>query len=206
MNNAAEALSDPRDLPNGRRMSAVCGIDPGISGALGLLTLGGGYKFVDARDMPTVDVGKQTRVRRVNTKAVAAILKHWSPAVVVLERAWAMPRRTVKQAVPCPTCKHVEETGGMGATSAFNYGDTYGSLRTLVEALGFELLEVEPSVWKRAAGLKGKGLTTPEVKEASRQKAIAMWPEGPFGRLKDHARAEALLIARYGLARQVRLF
>lgn len=200
--------NDPFMLDNGRRLSSIVGIDPGLSGALGQITFGGGYKFVDVRDMPVIDVGKTTSVRRVDDRKLAEILSAWKPTVVILEKAWAMPRRAQKNAVPCPTCQVVKEDGGMGAASAFNYGDSYGTVRTVVRMLPFsvELIEIEPATWKRAAGLHGRAATVAQMKERSRRRAMEMWPDAPFERVKDHARAEALLIARFGISRQVKMF
>lgn len=40
-----------------------------------------------------------------------------------------------------------------------------------------------------------------KTKGLSRTRAIQLYPRAPLGRKKDHALAEAILIARYGLER-----
>lgn len=82
----------------------------------------------------------------------------------------------------------------MGASSAFTTGKGFGALWGLAVGLGHPVHIVRPQVWKRRAGLIGM------TKEDSRQLAIKMFPEVAhrMTRKKDHGRAEAILIARYG--------
>ena len=89
-----------------------------------------------------------------------------------LEKAQAMPKQ--------------------GVSSMFNYGVGYGTIIGILTALNIPYTTVTPAVWKRALGLTGK------PKDASRALARAHYPTASLNRVKDHGRAEALLIAEYG--------
>jgi len=155
----------------------IAAIDPGITGALALLE-DGVYRAVV--DMPTMARSKTGKKQQVNAAHVATVLQGWSPDAVVIEFVQAMPR--------------VGSKAGMGAASAFNFGESAGVVRGVVATLGLEAHFVTPQSWKKRAGLVGAD------KEASRAKAQLLWPDAPLARKKDQGRAEALLIARYGVA------
>ena len=92
-------------------------------------------------------------------------------------------------------CAFVEQAQAMpkqGVSSTFKTGYGYGVIIGVLASLGIPYETVIPSVWKRAMGLQGKD------KDASRALARCYWPEAPLSRVKDHGRAEALLIAEYG--------
>jgi hypothetical protein len=57
---------------------------------------------------------------------------------------------------------------------------------------------VTPARWKQAVGVP-----TCADKEAGRQRALQLFPEQANGlaRKKDHARADAMLLAYYGMGR-----
>ena len=106
--------------------------------------------------------------------SVRRIIEKHMPHTVWFERVNAMP------------------TDGRG--SAFSFGVTTGKLLGIFEACEIRVELVTPSVWKRAMKLgKDKG--------ESRGLAGRMFPEcvEHFGRVKDHNRAEAALLALYGL-------
>lgn len=156
----------------------LLGVDPGVSGALALLEDG---RFVAAADMPTIARSKTGKKQQVNGAEVARLLREWSPDAAVVELVNAMPAKG----------------RGMGAASAFNFGESAGVIRGVLAALAIETHYVTPQVWKKLAGLSGSD------KEASRMRAVTLWPDAPLGRKKDAGRAEALLIARFasGLVR-----
>lgn len=158
-----------------RPVTRILGIDPGISGALGLL-LNGRYECVS--DMPTMQRGVTSKKQAVNASELAKLIRAFEPHVVVVELVQAMPR--------------VGSSSGMGAASAFNFGESAGVVRGVIAALGLECHYVTPQSWKKRAGLIGSD------KEASRAKAIQLWPMASLARKKDQGRAEALLIARFG--------
>ena len=99
--------------------------------------------------------------------------------------SWLTPnaRAIVEQAQAMPK---------QGVSSTFKTGYGYGVIIGVLASLGIPYETVTPSVWKRAMGLQGKD------KDASRSLARCYWPDAPLSRVKDHGRAEALLIAEYG--------
>lgn len=152
-------------------MSLIIGIDPGITGALAALDAES-LALVDVVDMPTLLEGKK---RRVNGSQLGRILRQWKSdpiQMVYLEQVHSMP--------------------GQGVASMFSMGRSFGSAETAVTLLGLPLTYVSPVKWKRRARLIGKD------KDVARTRAIELYPNAPLSRKKDHNRADAMLIARYG--------
>jgi len=110
----------------------------------------------------------------VASSDLASLLLSVGAKDAVLERAQSMPKQ--------------------GVASSFGYGVTYGQILGVLGALHISTRLVRPAQWKQRAGLIGKG------KEDSRELAIRLWPSlaDKLARKKDHGRAEALLIARFG--------
>src|SRR5262249_22607476 len=108
----------------------------------------------------------------VDVDALARLTETHAPRLAIIERANAMPRQ--------------------GASSTFKYGAAYGSLRAVCTLCRIPYHLVTPAKWKGYFRLAAD-------KEKSRALAIQFWPGcGLFERKKDHGRAEAALIARYG--------
>ena len=81
---------------------------------------------------------------------------------------------------------------GWGVSSTFKFGVSYGIIRGVVLACRVPLHFVTPGRWKKYHGLTSD-------KDESRAKALSLWPSSTdFSRKKDHGRAEAALLARYG--------
>jgi crossover junction endodeoxyribonuclease RuvC len=108
----------------------------------------------------------------VDVDTLVRQVRTFSPGLAVIERASAMPKQ--------------------GVSSTFKYGVAYGALRTVVALCDIPYRLVTPAKWKAHFNLD-------RDKERSRALAIQFWPGcGYFARKKDHGRAEAALIARYG--------
>jgi crossover junction endodeoxyribonuclease RuvC len=73
----------------------------------------------------------------------------------------------------------------------FSLGDTVGCIRGVVATKGYPLELITPQSWKKRFGLSAD-------KEQAQAKAIELYPQPPLSRVKDHGRAEAILIARHG--------
>lgn len=147
------------------------GIDPGLSGAIGVLRDG---VYVAVLDMPTVAKGSGVVKNEVDPAGLATLLRQHAPAeeavAVALERVNAMP--------------------GQGSSSIFSLGDSFGCARAVVAACRLELTYMTPVQWKKHFKLTSD-------KELGRALAVRMFPEAPLN-LKKHAdRAEALLMARW---------
>jgi len=152
----------------------VLGIDPGLSGALALVEGGPDVhpRLLAVADIPTT--GEKAK-RRVHVAGVLEFVRRFPPAHAFIERAQAMPDQ--------------------GASSGFVYGRAVGALEACVDGLMIPSTVIESTAWKKAHALIKR------EKEDSRQRAIKLFPGVPgFERMKDHNRAEAALIAWYGLA------
>jgi len=152
-------------------MRYVIGIDPGLTGALAVLDRVYDGKVVVA-DMPVMAKGIGKKMQ-CNAAELAQLPGHYRPAQVWLEQVGAMP--------------------GQGVSSMFSFGESFGVIRGVVAALGVPLELVRPAAWKRRFGLLKAD------KDVARTRAIELYPLLPLSRKKDVGRADALLIARYGL-------
>jgi crossover junction endodeoxyribonuclease RuvC len=153
----------------------ILGIDPGIYGGLAIVELDGGIAtLVDAIDIP---VHGTKAKERVDAAAICAFIIKHKPAHAYIERGQAMPKQ--------------------GASSGFKYGRAVGAIESTVLCCATPMTIVEPSVWKKAHGLRGGD------KEAGRQRALMLFPAAHalLTRKKDHGRAEAALIALAGATR-----
>lgn len=159
----------------------MLGVDPGLSGGLAVVATTPSFNrpyLIDACDVPVVGVDAK---RRVNVIGVMEWIRKHSPDACVFERAQAMPDQ--------------------GSSSGFIYGRAVGALETCVVGLLIPITFIEASAWKKAHGLaKRSKADEPKTKEDSRQRALQLFATSPWFPLKmHHNRAEASLIAHYGL-------
>ena len=154
----------------------VIGIDPGLSGAIAFLSEDFGA-WVE--DMPVIGHSKTGFVKRaVDLVALARMLEPYGmsgTASAFLERVNAYP--------------------GQGVGSMFSLGMSFWGVAGVVCALGIPLTLVEPKNWKAKYRLGSD-------KELARALASRYYPLLDLTRKKDHGRADALLIARYGKEKQ----
>lgn len=166
----------------------VIGIDPGLKGAIALVTPS--YNCI-VHDVPTVQViGAKRKMKSGERKnkvsnlmdvaEVVKLLKFWkeqyTPLIVYLENVHSMPTD--------------------GAMQAFNFGQGFGMYRGILGALEMRYELVAPQTWGKVM-LKDMG----KNEDASYLKARQLFPSavlnGPRGAKLD-GRADALLIAEYG--------
>lgn len=160
------------------RNRLVLAIDPGsVSGAYALLAynvgvpgLGPTIEVLAVDDLPVME-------KNVNGPAFARIVRDAEKYTntrfeAVTERVSAMPKQ--------------------GISSAFNFGRGLGIIEGVLSALLVPTTFVSPAKWKGAMGLNRDG-------EASRTLATRLYPEqaGALRRVKDHNRAEAILLGHY---------
>lgn len=146
------------------------GIDPGLTGAVGILQDG---HFVGVEDIPTILKGTGSVKQEVDPAGLIRLLRDRcldSDVEVALERVNAMP--------------------GQGVSSVFSLGDSFGCIRACVAAVRLPLNYVSPVTWKKHFKLTSE-------KEMSRALAIRLFPEAPINLKKHSDRAEALLMARW---------
>ncbi len=145
------------------------GIDPGLTGGIAIL---GPTPVV--HDMPTILYSKTGFVKRaVDVNGLAGILAPYAdlPCHVFLERVNAFP--------------------GQGVGSMFSLGMSYWGAAGVVAAIGLPLNLIGPADWKGHFHLNAE-------KELARGLASRLYPMLDLSKKKDHGKAEALLIARYG--------
>ena len=155
----------------------ILGIDPGLDGAIAVLTEAG--ELVAIHDMPTLLDGAKGR-RAVNPALFASIIRS------------TQARRAYCELIgPRPTD---------GTTGAFGFGRSRGIIEGVLAAGGVPLAMIAPPVWKRVSSIApGK-----ENKDSARSVAISRWPSQAalFARKCDCDRAEAALIGLAGLLRE----
>lgn len=150
----------------------VIGIDPGSStGAIAALHLG--RSADEVADLPVAGVKAKARI---DVHALADWIRSHKPGHCFIERAQAFP--------------------GQGASSGFKYGRATGAVEATVMMCGVPLTIIEVSAWKKHYRLKGGD------KESARALAIQLHPHlaSSLARKLDHGRAEAILIAHFGLS------
>lgn len=166
-------------------MNNFIGVDPGLDGAIAYLTNKGKLKVWD---MPTFEVtpgklsaktGKRGKGRReVDVNTLSDILEDLHGAAF-LEKVHSMPHQ--------------------GVASMFSFGDSYGVVRGILAAYQIPITRVPPNRWKAE-------LRCRQGKDASRLRASELMPDysSLWQRVKDDGRAEAALIAYYGMKQEGR--
>ena len=151
----------------------IIGIDPGVSGAICILTDG---KITEIYEMPTMIDGKKNK-KQVNGAEITNIINkeivNEKDINVVIEHVSAMP--------------------GQGVTSMFNFGQSFGVLKGICAALKLPVHFIRPVKWKKHFNL----INT--EKDASRTKVIEVFPyiSSKISKKKDANKADAILIARF---------
>jgi crossover junction endodeoxyribonuclease RuvC len=112
---------------------------------------------------------------RVDGTAMADLLLDIVPHDVFLENTQPMPKN--------------------GSIASYSLGLNTGIIIGVVSSLSYPLTRVRPSTWKQKMGVSRMD------KNAIRGVVRELYPSwaGWFARVKDHDRAEAVLISRYGV-------
>lgn len=152
----------------------IIGIDPGISGAIAVLEDDGTYVEVFDIASQKIKTGKRTRTV-LDEKQIIHDLRLYEDhdTQIFLERVSAMP--------------------GNGNVSMFNFGSTFGFLKGVLSSVLSAPTLVAPASWKRHHDL------IRHEKDDARLLAKEKYPLAPLERKKDCDRADALLIAEYGM-------
>ena len=152
------------------------GIDPGLSGAIAVLTEEPMQTSLQIHDMPVMTVDRNGKAKRqVSANELAELLNLYAG----------------KDCHVC--CERVSAMAGQGVTSVFSFGRSFGMIEGILAALKMPVTFVAPATWTRAIG-RSPG------KDASRARAMELFPnyEYFFKRVKDDGRADAALIAHWG--------
>ena len=149
----------------------IIGIDPGRTGGFAVLDAGG--DLLDVVDLPTW--GAET-----DPTELAALLEAVAPASELF----------VGVESPFPNNQ-------ASSVSQMRQGIGFGQILGVLGAMHIRHERLRPLDWKKTMSMPmGGGLKPAEKKEASRQRARALWPHkaSEFERVKDDGRAEAALI------------
>jgi len=151
------------------------GIDPGVTGGIALLYADSSIKKLVVLDIPTAQAGTGKTKKEIDVAGLADMLRPYAQQIKLagLERVHSMPQQS--------------------SQSGFSLGDSFGAIRGVLAALGIPVIRFEPARWKRHMKIP-----TGSDKEASRAFALSLFPANAadLKRVKDHNRAEGMLIAQ----------
>ena len=156
----------------------IIGIDPGFTGALAVLGETGATPYlITVIDMPLL--GRSVFGGNDRANIDLAKLVDWIKIHQPLTRAAYVER--------------VSASPGAGVSSMFRFGEGLGLIRGVLAALGIKTYLPMPGVWKPSMGLN-----------RDKETSLAMARKVPgakqyLTRIKDHGRAEAILLAIYGI-------
>jgi len=137
--------------------------------------LGGALAFLPEQDQTKLAVFDMPLADgAVCAPLLRDMIAPYAPEIAIIERVASRP--------------------GQGVSSSFNFGVSFGLLRGVLGARGVRVELVPPTRWKRHYRLSSD-------KEEARAAAIRIFPQRAelFARKKDDGRAEAALIALWGL-------
>lgn len=164
----------------------VIGIDPGLTGAVAVMDHQGVRVVFDIPTMPVPGAGPKAMIKtKVDGHKLLSLLLQSCPA------AEGKPTMVLEQV-------HARATGNEGRGNTMqaqaSLMRTLGAIETVAECMKWPTKYVSPQSWKRKFGL-GK------EKSQSLETARRLHPEAAadLKRVKDHNRAEAVLLAHYGL-------
>ena len=160
-------------MPRPPQPDLICGIDPGLSGALAFVVER--FDVRSVHDMPIFEVarGGKAKRRELDGQALHDLLTGQPIAHAFVEQAQAMP--------------------GQAAYATGVFFQSYGVILGLLIGLRIPYTIVHPRTWK-------KTLSVPAGKDAARARASQLLPDAAgWWPLKKHdGRAEAALIAVWG--------
>lgn len=160
-------------------MRKILGIDPGKSG--GLSVIDEQFNFIACMPMPVASIEK---IERVDPRPIFDFIKLHKPDLAIVELVGSRPCEGVK--------------------SVFSFGDSYGVVRSLAEALCADVRYITPQKWKSFQGLIG--LSKEQIAEIAyevfRVEEIYGKPYKRKGQIKRKTRdgiSDSLMIAKYGV-------
>jgi hypothetical protein len=154
----------------------IAAVDPGLTGAAAVLEqIAGAVRLISVIDLQVMGDGAK---RRLDAFTFARWVNEHAPMHVYIEAGRAMPRQ--------------------GVSSMFRYGRVCGAVEGVVAACRIPVTMIEPATWKRHFKLNSS-------KEDSRARAIQLLPSAvrDLQQVKDHHRAEAILLGFYGLEKSM---
>jgi crossover junction endodeoxyribonuclease RuvC len=161
----------------------VLGIDIGVTGALTALDSRGA---VEIRDLPT-----QQQFGKAKTGSKAMVKRRLCPVGLM---------RLVREFIPAGEVglalyEDVHSMPGDSGPAGFSLGESRGIVRAVLELARLDAHAVQPQAWKRHYGI-----VKDKTGSIARERASILYPSAApmLARVKDHNRADSLLIAHYG--------
>lgn len=156
----------------------VCGIDPGMTGAVAWFHNGA---LLSVMDLPMIEVLVSGKPRQQQSPQLLAALLF---PTLLPESEW-------------PDHVFLEQVGsrpGEGAVGAFSFGRGFGQIEGVLAGVKTPFTLVRPDRWKKTLGVSAD-------KGQARAMACRLFPDmaTKFARVKDDGRAEAALIGLYGV-------
>lgn len=153
-------------------MRFIAGIDPGLTGAIVILDFETYQMHVWDTPVSIVKMSGGQQRKRPEPEGFVNIL--------------------TSQPVDYCMIENVHSTPNDGHVGAFTFGKVTGIAIGVAHGLDIPLAQVTPAKWKYA-------MQVPAVKEAAKQRASELFPHctAGWGRVSDHGRAEAAIIALY---------
>lgn len=180
-------------------MTLIIGIDPGITGALAAVASGGWHAVADI-PIKAVTVGVSGNAiagRRIDGHALRGVILDFERQALTAGERWEGRIRIFCEAV------HAREGDRNSMQSQGSLMRSLGSIEAVCDVLEAPAQLITPQSWQMFYGLVGKsheqrahGALPEAVQLAARLHPACA---AMLSRVKDHNRAEALLIARYGL-------
>lgn len=155
----------------------ILGIDIGVTGAMAAVDSRGTAAIAD---LPTETVeGARVVRRKVSAIGLRDLVRQYVPpgevAVALIE--------------------DVHMGIGKGGAARSSLDQNRGRIEGVLEVMRIKVLAVQPATWKRFYGL----LKSDKGQSLDRARALYPLQAPMLKRQKDHNRAEALLLAHYGL-------
>lgn len=157
----------------------IIGCDPGLTGAICLLKPERG--LLDCQDLPTEPNGTASgsMKRWLNGEMLTGLLQAWADRFDFAREGVEV---FIERPIPMPS---------LPAQTIASQFDTFGVLRAHLARRG-RVNYLNPRDWKKSFGLGTE-------KTASREVCLRLYPSAPIARVKDHNRAESILIGHFGM-------
>lgn len=201
---AAEAVREFRHrvmtAPHVRRLAV--GIDPGLTGALAVVAGDGPAVVVDLPSYRVAGSKAGSTKGMIDYPAVAELLAGLALADFTGDELRGYRLRAACEAPQAGNKSRGAQRENPALAAARANIAMQAGLSAGLWPLAFAQARVpfrfvQPAAWKKKYKLVG--LADSEKKKAALAQARTLYPDLPLGRVKDHNRAEAVLIARYVL-------
>lgn len=169
-------------------MTICVGVDPGANGAIAFIDIDSG-ELLMVEDMPVdkTQTGKHVR-SRVARGRLLEIMYRAKGATVFTERPEGRPMKSTNKKTG------QIETRQPGAAGMLSLGENYGNILMSCTAAEMAVTEIRPGQWKSK-------LSVSASKDDAIRRASELFPSHThlLARKKDDGRAEAILLAYYGM-------